>query len=295
VTGAGVWQDDATSTNSSALPAGLVNGETAVALQEYDNLMYTAGLNFPTPAAALLSISDLNNWTGDDVNRFDLGTFGDFSLPVTLSSFTTAAGDGRVVLRWVTESETDNAGFEIWRSRLRDSAYVRLADYRSDEQLRGQGNTNMRTVYTFEDCSVWNGETFWYQLADVDMNGKRTFHGPLSAAPHGAGGEVVNTGAANLPASFMLHPNYPNPFNPATTIRFDIPAFPQPDLEVQLAVYNVLGELVTRLYTGSMTPGSYRLEWNARDAAGRLLPAGIYYAVLKAGYYRRTIRLVYQK
>ncbi len=164
IAGPGVWQDDATSTSTSALPAGLVNGETAVAVQEFDNVKFAGGTNFPTSLAARLAISDKANWIGDDVNRFDLTTFGDFSLPVQLSSFSARAGDGKVVLQWITESEKDNAGFEILRSTAEDGSYILLSSYIHNPSLRGQLNTNTRTVYQFEDVLVANEICYWYQL-----------------------------------------------------------------------------------------------------------------------------------
>ncbi|OZH51410.1 hypothetical protein AFK68_31215 [Hydrocoleum sp. CS-953] len=64
----GVWQSDSTSSNTSALPTGLVNGETAVALDEIDNAIYT-GITSGTQAELLAAISDNSNWSGDNGNR----------------------------------------------------------------------------------------------------------------------------------------------------------------------------------------------------------------------------------
>lgn len=66
--GGGVWQPDSTSSNTSALPSGLVNGETAVAVDEIDNAIYV-GPTSDTKSALLTAISDKNNWTGDDSTR----------------------------------------------------------------------------------------------------------------------------------------------------------------------------------------------------------------------------------
>ncbi|MDR4516506.1 MAG: ExeM/NucH family extracellular endonuclease [Nitrosomonas sp.] len=66
--GAGVWQSDATNSNTSALPSGLVNGETAVALDEIDNAVYV-GPTSDTKAALLAAIGDKTNWTGDNSIR----------------------------------------------------------------------------------------------------------------------------------------------------------------------------------------------------------------------------------
>ncbi len=69
----GVWQSDATSSNTSALPTGLVNGETAVALNEIDNAVYT-GITTGTRAELLAAISDNSNWSGNNSSRQTLPT-----------------------------------------------------------------------------------------------------------------------------------------------------------------------------------------------------------------------------
>lgn len=73
--GAATWQADATSSNTSDIPTGLVNGMTAVALTEYDNAMY-AGTTTGTKADILAAISDYTNWTYDNTNQLTFsGTF----------------------------------------------------------------------------------------------------------------------------------------------------------------------------------------------------------------------------
>jgi hypothetical protein len=295
IAGDGVWQSDASSTNTSALPSGLVDGETAVAVQEFDNVKFGGLTQFSTPLVALLAIGDNTNWLGDDVNRFDLSSFGDFSLPVQLSSFTARAGDGIVTLQWITESEKDNAGFEILRAVAGDSSYILLSSYIHNPALRGQLNTNSRTIYKFEDRLVANDVSYWYQLVDVEVNGEKTFHGPVTATPHAAGGEVTNSGIANLPESFVLHPNFPNPFNPKTTLRFDIPQLSSNLAEVSLVVYNVVGQRVKVLFQGQLPAGHYSSDWEGTDEEEMVMPAGNYYAVLRAGYLTRAVQMIYLK
>jgi endonuclease I len=88
--------------------------------------------------------------------------------------------------------------------------------------------------------------------------------------------------------TFVLHQNTPNPFNPATTISFSLPA----RMDVDLAVYDVNGRLVQRLASGSFAGGSHRVEWCGRDAAGRDMPSGIYFARLRAGEFTATRKMV---
>lgn len=79
------WQADATSANSSALPASLTDGVNALALSEIDNAAYTGSTSFANVAAALAAIHNPANWTGDDTNNVNAPA--SMTLPVELDSF----------------------------------------------------------------------------------------------------------------------------------------------------------------------------------------------------------------
>lgn len=218
----------------------------------------------------------------------------DISLPVSLSSFTAAAGDGQVTLRWVTESETGNLGFEVWRADRQDGDYTLLSSYQNNPDLQGRYNSNTRTRYQFVDRFVANGFTYWYRLVDVDVNGTRTEHGPISATPMKAATEVV-TVDPTVPRQLRLLPNFPNPFNPSTTLRFQVPASSQTAAQVQLVIYNPLGQTVRTLVQAPLAPGEYEVQWDATGEDGTPLPAGIYYAVLRFNQQQRIQKLVLVK
>ncbi len=80
-----------------------------------------------------------------------------------------------------------------------------------------------------------------------------------------------------VPLVSRLHANYPNPFNPRTTIMFDLSA----SGPVNLAVFDVAGRLVKRLVNESMAAGSHDVVWAGRDSGDRLAPAGVYFFRLK--------------
>ena len=81
-------------------------------------------------------------------------------------------------------------------------------------------------------------------------------------------------------ADYQLMENYPNPFNPSTTISFDVPKA----AEVTLAIYNNLGSKVRTLTAGFMSAGHHSLQWNGRDDGGNLLPSGVYYYELASNH-----------
>jgi hypothetical protein len=81
------------------------------------------------------------------------------------------------------------------------------------------------------------------------------------------------------PEQYALGNNYPNPFNPATTIKY---ALPEAGF-VKLEVYNVVGQVVRTLVAGQQNAGRYVVQWNASDDSGRSLSSGIYFYRLQAG------------
>ena len=85
---------------------------------------------------------------------------------------------------------------------------------------------------------------------------------------------------SDLPQSFELYPNHPNPFNPETQIRFTIPQ----SGEVKLTVYNINGQVVRTLTDGFLQSGLYAVRWDGRNDRGELSPSGIYiYEVINNG------------
>ena len=93
---------------------------------------------------------------------------------------------------------------------------------------------------------------------------------------------VVNlNGEVNAvrPSAASLGPNRPNPFNPATTIRYSL----EKAVDVKLAIYNLLGQEVRLLVRQFQPAGSYTVVWDGRDAAGKQVSTGVYLYRLRAG------------
>jgi hypothetical protein len=85
-----------------------------------------------------------------------------------------------------------------------------------------------------------------------------------------------------------IEQNHPNPFNPMTTIRFDLPAAGS----VRLAVYDVAGRLIRTLVDGELPPGAHEAAWDGRDSAGRNMGSGSYLAQLEAGGKVEAVKMV---
>jgi flagellar hook capping protein FlgD len=85
-----------------------------------------------------------------------------------------------------------------------------------------------------------------------------------------ANGEESSVSA--IPTEYALHENYPNPFNPTTLIKYDLPEAST----VTLSVFNILGEKVATLVDGEVAAGYQTVEWNAGNSSGVSVPSGIY-------------------
>ena len=91
------------------------------------------------------------------------------------------------------------------------------------------------------------------------------------------------------PTAFALGANYPNPFNPATTIPLAVPAGAR---NVDLTIYNVLGQPMRQLWTGPLPAGEHELTWDGRNARDRPVAAGVYLYRLQVDEQTRTRKMV---
>jgi hypothetical protein len=98
---------------------------------------------------------------------------------------------------------------------------------------------------------------------------------------------VVDYPQANLPDGFRLHQNYPNPFNPTTTIAFELPVAG----DVQMMVFNVLGQKVRTLYSGWLSAGTHSVDWDGRSEGGEAA-SGVYFYRLVADGFSQSRKMV---
>ena len=90
---------------------------------------------------------------------------------------------------------------------------------------------------------------------------------------------------------YKVHNNYPNPFNPVTTLRYDLPE----DLFVSITVYDMLGNVVSNLVNKDENSGYKSVQWNAINDKGQPVSAGVYLYTIQAGDFRQTRKMVLLK
>ncbi|MBM3265660.1 MAG: S8 family serine peptidase, partial [candidate division Zixibacteria bacterium] len=177
--------------------------------------------------------------------------FGD-PLPnaITLTSFAAETDGRRVALAWHISNPSNHAGFHVYRAT---TAYP-------EDRIRITPALIIGGPHLSYDDTPPTPGTYHYWLADVDITGHSTFHGPVT---------MVFTG---LPAVFRLGQSRPNPFNPSTLIEYDLPR----QTHVSLTVYNILGQEVARLVDGVRQAGRHTVTWNGRNAQGQPASSGVY-------------------
>ena len=169
-----------------ALPLSSEEGSRSSLIRRYDNGVALPGQKRASwVLAARLKPFDERLHYG---HAEDIGTPGHReggALPVELSNFSMTRNEaGAVVLTWTTESEVDNAGFNLRRSEKRASGFTLL----NPALIAGAGTTGERQTYTFTDTSAKPGIEYYYQIEEVSLGGKpetlvtRLLPGPVSAA-----------------------------------------------------------------------------------------------------------------
>ncbi|OGS37309.1 MAG: hypothetical protein A2293_06385 [Elusimicrobia bacterium RIFOXYB2_FULL_49_7] len=149
------------------------------------------------------------------------------------------------------------------------------------------GTPVKQATFTFRDTTevhVWN--TLWDGPAPTDMN---NIIGPWPCYPGVEKGSAVNVKSIDVA-------NYPNPFNPSTTIRYAIPAQKAPT-HFTLAVYNIRGQLIRTLVKGKADKFGVKnmVVWNGMDNSGKLIGSGLYFYQLKCGNLMKKGTLVMVK
>ncbi len=98
---------------------------------------------------------------------------------IELSGFEAIPGNNQVILNWSTETENDNAGFNIYRAESEAGEYIKI----NNSLIPAKGSSTEGASYQFVDTDVQNRKTYYYKLEDIDLNGTATMHGPVSATP----------------------------------------------------------------------------------------------------------------
>lgn len=212
-----------------------------------------------------LSTSDLDEIAGSDLEFINGGV--NYALPVEMSSFHISDEHGRIILKWTTESESNNFGFEIERKNA-------SLDFERIGFVAGRGTTTSQQKYQYIDTNLPTG-TYGYRLKQIDHDGSFTY-------------SEVKSITILPPRNFDLKENFPNPFNPGTVIEYQIPH----DIQVNLRILNLMGQEIAILVNEFQKSGFHQVTWEGKDMSGREVSSGIYLYSIQAGEYHAIRKMV---
>lgn len=168
--------------------------------------------------------------------------------------------------------------------------------------ITDNGGADSLTMRIDKDTNIDESDEGSYPLTVTGILGQYD-----SSSPYTSGYQIIPRSTADLVwspnsihsernngfiAEFKLYANFPNPFNPSTTLRFDVPRNSD---NMELAVYNVVGQKVKTLFSGTAAQGAYTAEWDGTNQNGQNVPSGVYFSVLKSASFNQTIKMMLLK
>ncbi len=238
------------------------------------------------PTTNLYSSSNLTGdpYTVTSVNTLNTNTSyaignGASALPVELTSFTATGTHNGAMLVWKTATEKNNYGFNIERRVVNSqtSPPYQGGDVRGGWSkvgfVAGHGTSNSANSYSYADANVSAG-TYAYRIAQIDNDGTvKTYNE-----------SEVTVGAA---AKILSLCNYPNPFNPTTTVEFTVPT----DGMTTVKIYNILGQEVVTAFRGDVKAGQYQHA----TFDGSKLSSGVYFYSIENNGQRMVKKMLMMK
>ncbi len=194
-------------------------------------------------------------------------TISDSPLPVELTGFSLMSKQNYISLAWQTATETNNHGFEIEKKQSG-------AEWRTIGFKQGNGTTNNISNYSYTDNSVTRGKVE-YRLKQIDRDGKFSYSNTVEAF------------VGLSPNTVELTGNYPNPFNPSTSISFMLGTTGNASLKV----YDLLGKEVAVIAQGIFNAG----EMNTFNFNAAGLTSGVYYYRLTSDAKVETRKMMLMK
>ncbi len=193
--------------------------------------------------------------------EFTLGEIDPETVPVEVTGLSVYQDNSSAKLVWSTITETNNNGFSIDK-RIKGN---NKPDWESVGFVNGKGTTTQKQNYQFTDVNA--DQPCEYRLSQTDLSGKVTVLGTINFD--------------GIVRKFELVGNYPNPFNPETTVLFRLAS----ESNVKISIYNNLGQVVRVVKDENMKAGSHEIKIIATD-----LSSGVYFYEVLAGENTRAIK-----
>ncbi len=175
-------------------------------------------------------------------------------IPVELAYFEACLWNEKILLRWQTFSETNNFGFEIWKSK--DNV-----DFFKIAFIYGKGTTDTINNYFWVDKNTAPGEIYYYKLKQIDYDGTCKFS------------KVICIVTSKID-EFKHVRIFPNPFNHGTVIEYRLPNGFKGIVKIE--IYSLAGQLIKTLVEEEKSAGRFRTFWDGLNNYGQQVSSGIY-------------------
>jgi len=163
---------------------------------------------------------------------------------------------------------------------------LQIATDSSFSDIAFEASTDIDIAYELIDALPTDAE-YWWRVVATDTDSLTTESETFKFTV----GYVSIAADLALPTEFILDQNFPNPFNPSTTIRYGLPD----DSEVSMVIYDIRGNTVRTIESGAQVAGWYEHVWNGMNDEGQPVSTGLYLTRLRAGSYTKTIKMLYLK
>ena len=221
------------------------------------------------------------NFTAKDGDVFIFLNNGeDFTLPVELSSFSaTTTSENFAQISWATASESNLLGYNVYRNERDNSETCQ----RVNSTIISANNYSTGSNYSFVDSEIEIETTYYYWLESLELSNEGNLYGPVNVRVESEENNNI------LPTTTNLFSAYPNPFNPETTINFNVK---ENDM-ASLVIFNLKGQVVKSY--ADFLPGQHSIVWKAKDKNSNDVASGVYFYKLTSDSYKKTKRMILMK
>ncbi len=217
----------------------------------------------------VVAAMDEGNWISGEMSGYSI----DNIAPPAPAAVFAGAENGNVVLTWDASDCNDLRNYAVYRG-------INVDFTPAAENMVGTAESNQ-----FVDETISQIGEYYYRVSGVDVHGNEGEHSDVATVFLG-----VEDGVG-IPKEFALHRNYPNPFNPTTTIRYDLPE----QALVSIVIYDMLGRRINTLVNRVEPAGYKAVTWNGTNAFGQPVGTGVYLYQITAGNFTQTYKMVLMK
>jgi PKD repeat protein len=253
-------------------------------------------ITYNTPGLYTVKLRISNSFGSDSLTRTAYirvrgATMSAFNIvsPPTFSRVAVAAGDtSKVNFTWTKSSVNPTVNYKVKIRKLSTQTdYVFPANSGGIDTVAGIGRNVLDSIAALMGTAGDSVRCTWRVFAFNGVDSLASTNSFVLTLVRGTIG--IQVISAELPASYALYSNYPNPFNPVTKIRFDIPGSVKNSF-VNIAVFDILGKQSYELVNNELKAGKYEVTWNAAE-----FPSGVYFYRISAGNFTQTRKMILVK